>query len=444
TIENFNQQLKNIAIGTTKVQHQINEASRWLEFGKSIYDGCKDVASAMANQTVGMSTNVGAIGASVTIGVASGVHIGAIAAKNVAMSLQEEKLRDLEEEKFQVEGEQQCKMLEHEGEKAIRDVLIGMESARIEVAQGKKRLDIAGQKVESLWQGAQRLISELAEMRELTINKQAARNNPNFRIYRDDSVRNAEIAFKKLLAEAYKSTVVFEYYTSQSYAFRNELYLSRMINFGEYNLQNYIYDLEDAFWEFEDHFGLPELRVLPLSLKDDIFPGMRVNQDGKAFSAREMEDSVEKWLESSLSEDGVATLSFQIGPQFISPGTRVHKVSYVEACVEQQTAAAAQHPRIYLDMAGTSSVWALGSDFTDLFYDFGGRPSVVTARWCSGSDYNWDPKIFQSQKYTQRPLFNTKWDLKINFTTEPANQGYGPEDFDDLKLFFYYHEYTDF
>jgi hypothetical protein len=50
----------------------------------------------------------------------------------------------------------------------------------------------------------------------------------------------------------------------------------------------------------------------------------------------------------------------------------------------------------------------------------------------------------QSQKHTQRPLFNTKWDLKINFVTEPANKGYGPKDFDDLKLFFYYHEYTDF
>jgi len=281
-------------------------------------------------------------------------------------------------------------------------------------------------------------------MRELTINKQAARNNPNFRIYRDDSVRNAEIAFKKLLSEAYKSTLVYEYYTSQSYPFKQELNLSRMINYGEYNLQNYIYDLEDAFWEFEDHFGVPELRVLPLSLKNDIFPGMNVASDGVAFSARERNDSVKRWLENSLDENGVATISFVIGPPDVSPGTRVHKVSYVEACVEKQTAAAAQHPRVYLDMAGRSRMWALGSAFTELEYDFGGRPSVVTARWCSGSDYSWDPKIFQSQKYTQRPLFNTKWELKINFTTEPANQGYGPEDFDDLKIFFYYHEYTEF
>jgi hypothetical protein len=432
TIENFNQKLKDVAINKMTIEHQINEANRVNEVVQTVCSG----VSAVLGSGLGLA---GLLHAANNVAMTTSVAV-----KNSKIRKAEEDLKGIAETQFKLEGEQQCAMLENEGQKQIRDVLIGMESAMIEIAQGQKRLEIAGQKVESQWQGAQRLILELEEMRELTINKQAARNNPNFRIYRDDSVRNAEIAFKKLLTEAYKSTRVYEYYTSQSYAFMDELYLSRMINYGEYNLQNYIYDLEDAFWEFEDHFGLPELRVLPLSLKEDIFPGMRVEPGGKAFSAREMDDTVLNWLQQSMNEEGVATLSFQIGPQFISPGTRVHKVSYVEACVEQQTAAAAQHPRIYLDMAGTSSVWALGADFTDLFYDFGGRPAVVTARWCSGSDYSWDPKIFQSQKFTQRPLFNTQWDLKINFTTEPANQGYGPEDFDDLKLFFYYQEYTDF
>jgi len=159
TIEGFNQQLKNVAIGTMKVHHQIAEAGRWLKFGESVLDGCVAASAALSNQTVGLSTNVGALPSAATIGMASVAWSGSIAANNVAHSFWEEKLRDLEEEKFQIEGEQQCKMLEHEGEKQIRDVLIGMESARIEVARGQKRLEIAGQKVESLWQGAQRLIS---------------------------------------------------------------------------------------------------------------------------------------------------------------------------------------------------------------------------------------------------------------------------------------------
>jgi hypothetical protein len=333
-------------------------------------------------------------------------------------------------------------MMEIDGKKQLRDILIGMETARVEVAKGVRRLQAAGQRVESLRQGAERLMSEVKEVRELSINKQAARSNPNFRIYKDDSVRNAEIAFKKLLTEAYKSTVIYEYHTSQTYPERDNLHMSRMVDYGEYNLQNYIYDLEDAFWAFEDHYGLAELRVLPLSLRDDIFESMRVGPNGKAFSERAVKDSVEEWLNRSMDETGRAMLSFNIGSKHVSPSTRVHKVAYVEACIEKQTASAAQHPRIYLDMSGTSLVWALGGGWRD--YDFGGRPAVVTARWCSGSDYSWDPKIFRSQKFTQRPLFNNQWDLSINFTGEPANVKYGPDQFDELQIFFYYFEFTDF
>jgi hypothetical protein len=477
TVEGFNQKLKELTIGQMGVEHTMNDARRISELVHESTKGTLAVmdqvaraqvntveAAAEAASVAGNAAGLDASGAAdaaadavkeaaqvtynytmaTATGIGATVDIVASQAMNIAMLSGEEQLRDLAEERFQIEGEQQCAMMAVDGEKQLRDILIGMQSARIEVAQGLRRLQAAGQRVDSLRQGAERLMSELKEVRELSINKQAARNNPNFRIYKDDSVRNAEVAFKKLLTEAYKSTVIFEYHTSQTYAFKEELYLSRMVDYGEYNLQNYIYDLEDAFWEFEDHYGLAELRVLPLSLRKDIFNGMRVAPNGKAFSERDMKDSVQEWLNRSMDETGKAELSFKIGPNLVSPSTRVHKVSYVEACVEKQTAAAAKHPRIYLDMAGTSSVWSLGEEFTDRFYDFGGRPAVVTARWCSGSDYSWDPKIFQSQKFTQRPLFNNQWDLTINFTTEPANAGYGPEQFDELQLFFYYFEFTDF
>jgi uncharacterized Zn-finger protein len=443
-IYHFGKALKDNAVGQMSLEHTIAECNRTIEKAGQVCGGISSTAGAMANMSAGTSINIGAVGASIAIGSASSVQAVITHETHKEIRTTESSLRDARGAEMRLQTDKECKMLTNEGEKQIRDILVGMESARIEVAQALQRLEIQGQKVASEQQGATRLLAELHEMRELTINKAAARNNPNFRIYRDDNVRNAEIAFKKVLAEAYKATLVFEYYTSQTYAFRNELLLARMINYGEYNLQNYIYDLEDAFWEFEDYFGVPELRVLPLSLKNDIFPGMRVAPGGKPYSEREMEDSVEDWLKYSLNEDGTARVSFQIGPEHISPNTRVHKISYVEACVEKQTAAAAQHPRIYLDMNGTSSIWGLGERSTSNFYSFGSRPSVVTARWCSGSDYSWDQKIFQSQKYTQRPLFNTEWELSINFTTEPANKIYRPEDFDDLKLFFYYYEYTDF
>ena len=444
-ISNFEQQLKNNGVEQMSIQHNISEANRGIALANQAYGVASEVGQQMSSTKAGTSMNLDAvITANITTLALGGVSMRATAITHAFIRSDENRLEELRGMEMSVLPNKSCQMLTNEGERQIKDILVGMESARIEVTKALRELKLQAHRVNAEHKEAARLLAELHEMKELTINKAAAQNNPNFRIYRDDNVKNAEFAFKKVLAEAYKATKVYEYYTSQSYDGYSHLLQARMINYGENNLQNYLYDLEDAFWEFEDKYGTPELRVLPLSLKKHIFPGMRVSPRGEAYSEREMNNSVQEWITHSLNEGGVANLSFRIGPEHVSPGTRVHKISYVEACVKNPHQPAARHPRVYLQMDGTSHIWELGKTTIDQPYNFESRPSIVTARWCTGEDFSWDAKIFQSNKFTQRPLFNTNWELSINFIEEPANTNYLPENFEDLHLFFYYYEYTDF
>ena len=49
-----------------------------------------------------------------------------------------------------------------------------------------------------------------------------------------------------------------------------KLFLIRMIGSGEYNLENYLIELQNAFFDFEEQFGLPDNRQEIISLRDDI------------------------------------------------------------------------------------------------------------------------------------------------------------------------------
>jgi hypothetical protein len=117
-------------------------------------------------------------------------------------------------------------------------------------------------------------------MEELAINVEAARNDPNVRIYRNEAIINADRTFYSALREVYKATRLFEYYTGQSYRAKEQLFLTRMAGRGDYNLQLYLIELEDALREFEDFYGVPAPRLAILSLKDDIMAIPRIKLDG--------------------------------------------------------------------------------------------------------------------------------------------------------------------
>lgn len=98
---------------------------------------------------------------------------------------------------------------------------------------------------------------------------------------------NAEVAFDAAIREAIRTTLVFEYYTSQSYAHRGDLFLTWLASRGQYNLDNDMNDLNNAFFEFEQEFGLPNLRVQVLSMRDDMLNIARTAPDGRPYTLAE-------------------------------------------------------------------------------------------------------------------------------------------------------------
>src|SRR5690606_25645366 len=117
------------------------------------------------------------------------------------------------------------------------------------------------------------------ESQQLSINLEAARNDPNTRIYRNDAVLNADVSFYDALQDAYRATVVYEYYTSQSYARKEELSLVRLVSRGDHNLENYLDTLQDSYFEFLETAGRPDNRVDIFSLRDDVLAIPRYAED---------------------------------------------------------------------------------------------------------------------------------------------------------------------
>lgn len=152
----------------------------------------------------------------------------------------------------------------------------------LDVARVLRDVQAAASQLQTLHDQAQQLLAGLDESEALSENVQAALIDPNVRIYRDEAVLAADRTFVDAVREAYRSTRVFEYYTSRSYAPRSDLLLLRMATHGADNLQAYLGELENAYAEFEQEFGNPDTRVALISLRDDVVPRL----DGNGCSAR--------------------------------------------------------------------------------------------------------------------------------------------------------------
>ena len=190
--------------------------------------------------------------------------------------------------------------------------LLDLLDLEIALAAAENRVVLELSQVSKSRQQARRIQLEMDESFDIAINVEAARNDPNVRIYRNDSVINAEIAFEDALREAYRLTLVYQYYSSTSYAALDQLFLTRMVSAGDYNLENYVYELRNAFNAFEEEFGNPDTRVILVSLRDDILKIPRLGTDGQALSIDERAALMRAELNDPnlLNSDGYLTLPF--------------------------------------------------------------------------------------------------------------------------------------
>ncbi|MBK6809769.1 MAG: hypothetical protein IPG81_12855 [Sandaracinaceae bacterium] len=201
----------------------------------------------------------------------------------------EDEIAQLERGSILVEAGFQCDQVEADSRATVQRLLLQLRQTDLQMVRADINIRLAVAEVNRIRNRATRLIAEQTESEQLTIDLEAARNDPNVRIYRNDAVINADRSFYDAIRDAYRATRVFEYYTSQSYARRDELTLVRLVSRGDYNLENYLFDLQTAYYEFEDINGRPDSRVEIVSLRDDILRIPRSGTSGALSQAERTE-----------------------------------------------------------------------------------------------------------------------------------------------------------
>lgn len=399
----------------------------------------------LAKCSVGVATDcptaLGAVGMLSTFLV-----INEVAQVGIRIDLvdRQDRLRSLQKQEGEIQFEMQCNdqgdgINQIDSRARVATLLLRKTEQEVEALRAQYELQQAISHVQQQRQQARRIQAEMEEMQQQTINVEAARNNPNVRIYRNDAVINADVTFYAALREVYKATRVFEYYTSQSYAKLDQLFLVRMITRGDYNLQNYLIELEDAFRDFEDQYGQPDMRVTRLSLRDDIMRIPTLTVTGEPLTQSERISAFRERLKDPalLDENGYITIPFSTAFDELSPLTRNHKIKYVQAQIigsdyGDQTA------RVYLRARGTSAVSSVGDEI--LYYTFPERTAVINAFFLDQNAF--DSSVYRCSRFTDRPYINSRYEFVLNMLDEQANQDISLDGLTDIRLYLYYTDFT--
>lgn len=360
-------------------------------------------------------------------------------ASDLRIAEQERALHDFDRDSVKMTTNSQCGATKIDSTANIAILYNETLEVQLEALRAEYGMRLSMSEVQKLTNNAQRLEAQQEETEQLSINIQAAQNDPNVRIYQNDSVINADVSFNDALSMAYRLTRVYEYYTSQSYAKKEQLFLIRMVTAGQYNLENYLLELDNEFQNFQEQFGHPDLRVIALSLRDDILKVPYIDEKKQPISENDRINLMRAKLRdvSLLDSHGYLTLPFSTSLKATSPLTRDHKIHHVE--VDLQGAKMGDSvARVYLRMSGTGVVRNL-SDEQDYFV-FPERLAVINASLLGSKVY--DLEVYRNYRFRDRPLVNTMWELILNQRDELANQDIDLQSLSDIRVLFYYSDFT--
>ncbi len=336
-------------------------------------------------------------------------------------------------------GAEECKIAMVDSEALINQKWNALKELDIEALKADYKVRLAQSEIRQLLDQADRVASEMDQMEEQTINVEAARNDPNSRIYKNDAILNAELAFDSAIAMAYQATKVFEYFTTQSYARLVDLFLVRMVSHGDYNLENYLTQLQDAYLDFQQQYGNPDERVDIVSLRDDIFAISRYDEKGVTLSQSDRIAAFRTRLKdvSLLDEQGYLTIPFATSLNRLSPVTSNHKIKKIEVEVVGSDVGDALG-RIYLRQKGTGVVRKLDSN-TD-YLRFPERTAVIDPFFNGARVFG--PEVYPSDRLRDRPVSNSRWDLVINQRDESVNKDINLSSVTDMRVYLYYTDFT--
>ena len=361
----------------------------------------------------------------------------------------QKEISDIEAAVTYWETAKDCQLAKIDSDAKVKTLWLDLGQLEVDALKTNYRFQLALSRVQELRNKARILQDKMEEAEGHAINVMAAMNDPNIRIYKNDAIIAADRTFYRALTAAYKATRVYEYYTSTSYGHLGDLFLVRSVSHGDYTLEAYIMELEDAFWEFEEQYGNPDIRVKILSLRDDILEVPYQVSDLSCGSSMEQsnicsEENRVMMFRDTLSDparvdaNGYIVLPFSTGVADLSPLTRNHKIHYIEAEL-QGTDLGDAVARVYLRQIGTGSIRSLEGD--NLYYAFPERTAVVDA-WINEKVFT--ELVYKNSRLKDRPYANSSWELVLNTIDEPDNLDLGLFDgIRDIRLHIYYTDFTE-
>ncbi len=344
--------------------------------------------------------------------------------------------------KARFELEQECDLAEIDSDAVVANLALELTEAELDILRAYYELQLVFDEIDALRNQAKRLEVEQQDMEQLAINVEAARNDPNVRIYKNDAIINADRAFHSAIREAYKATRVYEYYTSQTYEKLDQLFLIRMVAAGDYNLENYLMELGDAFYTFEEEYGNPDVRVAVISLRDDILGTPWLNANGMALSESDRLALFQESLMDPglLDSSGYLTIPFSTNVESLSPLTRNHKIYFIEAEVVGSDTGDTVG-RIYLKQRGTGKVHSVLDE--EIFYVFPDRTAVLNTFFNGERGVFATDDVFVNMRLRDRPYANTLWELVFNQRDEEVNKDINLATLTDVRLYVYYTDFTE-
>lgn len=336
------------------------------------------------------------------------------------------------------EFNQRCEAIEIDTAYKVRDLYRRGLDLTIEATKAQLAVQQTMSQVLKLRNDANITMATWEQSKAYAIDVAAAWNDPNVRIYKNDAIINAERTFNAAVREAYVATKVYEYFTSQSYAPLEKLYLVRMVQYGTPNLEQYLTELEEAFLSFQQTYGSAQSRVMVLSLVDDILGLSELGPDNAALTKEDRRSKLRELLAGSDYRDGNGRLVFPFSTVLdkVSPQTLNHKIQRIEAEIVPQIGD--NQARLYLVQRGTGVV--KNTEATLNHYSLPLRQAVLDTFFAGQKPLG--DSVYENTTFEDRPLINTGWQLVFDPQAESVNRDVDLGTLDDIRLYLYYQDFT--
>ena len=426
-----------------KLRRHVDQIQTSIDSLGKVIDEASEVRDAVSC-TVGLSTDCAT---SATAMIAYTAVVGFAGTAEVLLEIGRVELEDDIEDSLLVmqrrEITEECDAITIDLRDEIQALVRSLPELQSEVIEAQIYTRQLRGELRGLLNDAASTMANREESEQLRINAEVARNDPNVRIYRNEAMITADNHFYAALREAYKATRVFEYYTTQSYGARDELLLIRLAGRGERNLRDYLLDLEEAFFQFEQLYSNPDLRLHIVSLRDLLAPRLENNV---AVSDLNRTATFRTKLEKAKQADprDYATIRFRTGLDNTSPLTADHKILYIEADLVGDNLGDALG-RVYVQLPNNNTGTVRGVDSSKAFYVFPQRSAVLNTTFNGkrgSKTVQFDRGIYRNERFRDRPLVNSQWEVMLNTRDEQVNADIRIDELKDIVIYIYYTDFT--